>query len=321
MNPQILAVLIFFALFLLILGIHDLHSIDYKAVSKRIKKLGIENSPKEEQNEKTEHKIHLRRLLAWAGGLSITRRLGQRIEKRLEEADVMLRGGEFIVIVMVAAMGSFLFIFSITFNPMQGIIAALIAAMMPFSLLDMARAKRITSINSQLGDALTILANSMRSGYSFVQSMDLVRKELPDPISKEFSRTIREINLGTATEDALLNMARRINSEDFDLIVTAVLIQRQVGGNLAEVLDNIAGAIRDRIRIKREVKTLTAQGRISGFIIGLLPVLLGIFMFCTNTSYIMELFTTKIGLMMLSGAIVGEIAGIFIIKKIVDIKF
>jgi len=294
---------------------------DHKTVSKRIKKLGIDNSPRGEQNGKIEHTDHLRKLLEWAGGLSMSRRLGKHIDKRLEEADVMLKGGEFIVIVMTVTLGAFLVIFSFTFNLIQGIMAAIIAAIIPFSLLNMARGKRVTSINSQLSDALTILANSLRSGYSFIQSMDLVRRELPDPISKEFGRTIKEINLGTATEDALLNMAGRVNSEDFDLIVTAVLIQRQVGGNLAEVLDNIAGAIRDRIRIKREVKTITAQGRISGFIIGLLPVLLGIFMFSTNPSYIMELFITKIGLLMLSCAMLGEIAGIFIIKKIVDIKF
>ena len=262
MDPHILSVLVFFALFLLVLGIHDLNSIDHKTLSRRIKKLGIDSSQKGEQKEKTEHTDYLRKLLAWAGGLSLSRRLGQRIDKRLEEADVMLKGGEFIVIVMTVTVGSFLVMFSITFNLIQSAMVAIIAAMIPFSLLNMARGKRLVSINSQLGDALTILANSLRSGYSFIQSMDLVRKELPDPISKEFGRTLREINLGTATEDALLNMAKRINSEDFDLIVTAVLIQRQVGGNLAEVLDNIAGAIRDRIRIKREIKTLTAQGRI-----------------------------------------------------------
>jgi tight adherence protein B len=321
LNPQMLGIMVFITFFLFALGINELYRFDNKTVSRRIKKLGLEDVPGKAQGSKPQHKDTIRKLLAWAGSLSLTRRLRQRIDKKLEEADVMLKGGEFIVIVMVSSLGAFFFIFSITLNFIQSIMASAIAAMIPFSLLNTARAKRLSGINSQLGDALTILANSMRSGYSFIQSMDLVRKELPDPISKEFGRTLREINLGTATEVAMQNMARRVNSEDLDLIITAVLIQRQVGGNLAEVLDNIAEAIRDRIRIKREVKTLTAQGRISGLIIGLLPIFLGIFMFVSNPSYIMELFTNPIGLFMLACAITGEITGIFIIKKIVDINY
>jgi tight adherence protein B len=112
-----------------------------------------------------------------------------------------------------------------------------------------------------------------------------------------------------------------VNSEDLDLVITAVLIQRQVGGNLSEVLDNIAETIRDRIRIKREIRTLTAQGRISGLIIGLLPLILGGFMMVVKPSYIMQLFSSRVGLTMMMLAIVGEFTGMLIIKKIVDIKF
>ena len=129
------------------------------------------------------------------------------------------------------------------------------------------------------------------------------------------------MNLGTPIEDALNNLSKRVNSDDLELVITAVLIQRQVGGNLAEVLDNIGGAIRERIRIKREIKTLTAQGRISGVIIGLLPIFLAVFMLTANPGYILELFTNRVGLIMLTLAVLGQFIGLIVIKKIVDIKF
>jgi tight adherence protein B len=130
---------------------------------------------------------------------------------------------------------------------------------------------------------------------------------------------LQEMNWGTPTEEALLNMAARVNSEDLELVVTAVLIQRQVGGNLAEVLDNIATTIRERVRIKGEIKTLTAQGRISGLIIGLLPILLTAVIYFLNPAYIKPLFASKTGLTMVSFAVLAQILGLGLIKKIVQI--
>jgi tight adherence protein B len=247
--------------------------------------------------------------------------MGLLVDRKLEEADVLLRGGEFVVIVIACALTSSFVSFTITLNPAGSIILGLTAALIPFAALNAARNKRLSNFNAQICDALTIMANSLRSGFSFLQSMDMVRKELPDPVKKEFTRTLKEINLGTPTEEALENMAKRVNSEDLDLVITAVLIQRQVGGNLSEVLDNIAETIRDRIRIKREIRTLTAQGRISGLIIGLLPLILGGFMMVVKPSYIMQLFSSRAGLTMMMLAIMGEFTGMLIIKKIVDIKF
>lgn len=324
MDLMTLCGLVFIAVFLMVMGLDHLRSSDRQLVESRVKKLVSEDvrDPVSLREEEIKEPTDFwRKLLAWAGGLSIARRLGLLIDKKLEQADILLRGGEFIVIVVAAALGTGIFFITITSKLMTSIGAGLVAGLIPFILLNTARARRLLSFNAQIGDALSIMANALRSGFSFLQSMDMVRKELPDPIQKEFGRTIKEINYGTATERAMLNLSQRVNSEDLDLVVTAVLIQRQVGGNLSEVLDNIAEAIRDRIRIKREIKTLTAQGRISGLIIGFLPLLLGLYMFVVKPSYILELFTDPIGLLLVALAVIGELIGIMIIRKIVDIKF
>ncbi|MBM7855622.1 tight adherence protein B [Desulfohalotomaculum tongense] len=321
MDAKSTSILIFITLILLMLGIQQLKTADSKLVASRVKKLTARDIKKKlSPSNQKEHKEFWRKILTAAGELFIARRLGRLMDKKLEEADVLLKGQEFVVIVLCSSLGAAFIVTAITLNPAGGLLAGIVGGLIPFLLLSKARAKRLNNFNAQISDALTIMSNSLRSGFSFLQSMDMVRKELPDPIRKEFSRTFREINLGTTTEEALQNMARRIKSEDLDLVITAVLIQRQVGGNLAEVLDNIAETIRERIRIKREVKTLTAQGRISGVVIAVLPVLLAAFMFIANPSYIMELFTNQIGLIMLAAAITGEIIGMLLIKKIVNIK-
>lgn len=318
---ETVSVLVFLAVFLAALGVTEASSSDRRLVMTRIKRIASRDAQKEEPPA-ARHQAELwRKLLTWAGGLSLARRLGRLANKKLEEADILLRGGEFVVLVLSCALTTSLVVFTITLNPFGSIILGLAAAAMPFVALDAARAKRLSSFNAQIGDALSIMANSLRSGFSFLQGMDMVRKELPDPIKKEFTRTLKEISLGTPTEEVLENMARRVNSEDLDLVVTAVLIQKQVGGNLSEVLDNIAETIRDRMRIKREIRTLTAQGRISGLIIGLLPLILGGFMMVVRPSYVMELFSSRVGLTMLTLAVTGELTGLLIIRKIVDIKF
>lgn len=318
---ETVSVLVFLASFLTVLGISEALSSDQRQVMMRIKKIASRDAQGEEAPADRRHVELWRKLLTWAGGLSLTRRMGLLVDRKLEEADVLLRGGEFVVIVIACALTSSFVSFTITLNPAGSIILGLTGALIPFAALNAARNKRLSNFNAQICDALTIMANSLRSGFSFLQSMDMVRKELPDPVKKEFTRTLKEINLGTPTEEALENLAKRVNSEDLDLVITAVLIQRQVGGNLSEVLDNIAETIRDRIRIKREIRTLTAQGRISGLIIGLLPLILGGFMMVVKPSYIMQLFSSRAGLTMMMLAIMGEFTGMLIIKKIVDIKF
>jgi len=180
--------------------------------------------------------------------------------------------------------------------------------------------QRIKEISNQLGDTIILIANSLRAGYSFLQAIETVAEEMPDPIRKEFRILLKEMNLGISTEQALLNLVNRVPSRDLDLVVTAVLIQRQIGGNLSEILDNISTTIRQRVKLKGEIKTLTAQGRMSGWIIALLPVALGMILYAMNKEYIQLLFTNSLGQMMLLLAVVMELIGVIIIRGIVNIE-
>ena len=279
-----IAILVFITGFLLVLGIDTIRSSGQRLMASRAKKITASDVKRKLSEERpSESKELWRKLLSLAGGIFVAKRLGKYVDKRLEEADILLRGEEFVVVVVTVVLAAIFFITIITLNITAGLLSGLIAGIIPFLILDNTRSKRLMNFNGQISDALTIMSNSLRSGFSFIQAMDMVRKELPDPIKKEFTRTFREINLGTSTEEALGNLSTRVNSEDLDLVITAVLIQRQVGGNLAEVLDNISETLRERIRMKREIRTLTAQGRISGLIIEMLPIFMAVFSLLTNS--------------------------------------
>ncbi len=180
--------------------------------------------------------------------------------------------------------------------------------------------KRLKLLNEQLGDAVTMMSNSLKAGYSFFQTVDMVAEEMTGPIAEEFSILQKEVNLGLNTERALENMVNRIESEDLELMVTAVMIQRQVGGNLSEVLDKITQTIRDRVKIKGELKAITAQGRVSGLVISILPLILCLIIYLINPGQMSLLFTTPLGLLMLGVAAVMEFTGIILIRRIVRIE-
>ena len=165
------------------------------------------------------------------------------------------------------------------------------------------------------------MANALKSGYSFLQAADVVGREMPAPIGPEFSQVVRETRVNIAMEDALANLLDRIESPDLDLVVTAVLVNAQVGGNLPQVLDSISSTIRQRIRLRGQVRTLTAQGRMSGLIIGLLPVGLGLFIAVIAPEFIGLLFTHPLGWGMLGAAVVlMETLGIIVIRRIVRVE-
>jgi len=178
---------------------------------------------------------------------------------------------------------------------------------------------RLNKLNEQISDCLTVMTNSLRAGYSFQQALDLVAREMNGPLAIEFRRTLREINFGNTTEQALMNLVQRAESNDLELMLTAVLIQRQIGGNLAEIFDNISNSINDRIRLKSEIKTLTAQGRISGLMIGLLPVALFGILILISPDYIGVLLKESSGRIIMGAAVVSEIIGFLMVRKVVDI--
>ena len=157
--------------------------------------------------------------------------------------------------------------------------------MLPRFWLSRRKAGRLGAFNKQLPDTITLLANALRAGSSFLQAIELVVRESRPPISTEFGRVIREVNLGLPFEQALENMVRRVRSDDLELMATAISIQHTVGGNLAEILDSIAYTIRERIRIQGEIRTLTAQQRLSGYVVGFLPIGLAAFLFIAAPNF------------------------------------
>ncbi|MCL7452941.1 MAG: type II secretion system F family protein, partial [Anaerolineae bacterium] len=201
-----------------------------------------------------------------------------------------------------------------------GLVAAFIGFFVPRIYVNMRKRRRLHNFNDQLGDTINLLANSLRSGFSIVQSMETVARELPDPIASEFHRVTQEIGLGLTYEEALNNMLRRVPSDDLDLMITAVNIQTRVGGNLAEILDTIGHTIRERVRIKGEIRVLTAQQMISGYILTFLPVILGLVLYLINRPYIGRMFTDPCGWIMIGVSMVMITIGFFIIRKIVDIE-
>lgn len=311
----------FLTAFLIFFGLYLVVSAPRRAVEERLAKYTTE---KEEEafrpQEKEQREFNLKNLFHQTSKIFIKMSLTKRAEAELAKAALLLKGEEFILINLLTATLPAALFYLLTANLGLGVILGIGGLVVPWIVLDKAKQKRVLRFNNQIGDALTIMSSSLRAGFSFLQAMELVSKEMPAPIGEEFARALLEMNLGTSTEEALQKMTQRIESDDLDLIVTAVTIQRQVGGNLSEVLDNISHTIRERIRIKGEIKTLTAQGKMSGIVIGLLPLAICAFLFVVNPEYMKPLFTTTMGLAILVGGVVSQFIGIMVIKKIIAIE-
>ena len=202
------------------------------------------------------------------------------VAEQLLRADLKLRTSEFFMIqigmvVLLVLIAGVRFGFGLTSIP-QLFVAAVIGYLIPGRYVKYRVARRLRAFNNQLGDTLTLLSNAIKAGYSFAQAIDTVAKNAVPPIADEFGRAVREMNLGGSPDEALQNITKRVESADFDLVATAYSIHRTVGGNLAEILDNIAYTIRERVRIKGEIATLTAQARASGTLITFLPIVLAV---------------------------------------------
>ena len=295
---------------------------DRRQVYERLKGITVLNSRNigaKEGNEQG-HGIDIKKILHNTGKMFAGESVTKRLESELIKADIPLRGEEYLMLRIIAAIVPGTLVMLLTNQLIFSLLVYILAAIAPQIFVGISQQKKLRKFNYQLIDSLAIMSNSLRAGYSFMQAVELVSREMPKPIGKEFARTFREINLGTTTEEALHNLGRRMGSDDLELIITAVLIQRQIGGNLAEILDNISHTIRERVRIQGEIKTLTAQGRISGFVIGLIPPALIVLLFIVNPGYMKPLFSNPVGLAMLGAGAVSELIGILIIRKIISIE-
>jgi tight adherence protein B len=247
------------------------------------------------------------------------KRFATKVQRDLARANLKLRVAEYYYIRIGASLslGVLLFVFR---DPLSGVIGFLLGYMLPRFWVGRRIGGRLGSFNKQLPDTITLLSNSLRAGSSFLQSIELVSREGGPPMSEEMGRVVREVNLGLGMEEALHNLVRRIKSDDLDLMVTAIGIQQQVGGNLAEILDTIAFTIRERVRIKGEINTLTAQGRVSGYLVAFLPIGLGAALNAINPAFMQPLFTQTIGRILIGVGAVMMTIGFLAIRKITDIK-
>ncbi|MBE8954999.1 MAG: type II secretion system F family protein [Quinella sp. 2Q5] len=246
--------------------------------------------------------------------------VAKNLDFKLKQAGIPIFGAEFIVIVAIGSILGSLTVYVITFNISIAPLAGLAVPLFLLIWVRMRINKRREAFTEQLGDCLTTVANALRAGYSFQQAMDVVAKEMEPPMSTEFERVSTDVAMGVALEEALDQMNKRIGSADFDLVVTAVLIQREIGGNLAQILDTISYTINERIRMKREISALTAQGRFSAWVLLLLPFAVAIFCWFFNHDQMMLFITEEIGRIAIAVAIIMEILGFIVIQRIVDIE-
>ena len=250
------------------------------------------------------------------------RSFADRISIQLARADLKLTVGEYLALIVIAILGGGVVAYMIGG---RSIIFAVLGAVggyfAPSLYVGFAQGQRLNKFNDQLGDTINLLVNGLRSGYSVLQAMEAVGRELPQPVAGEFDRVVKEVQLGLTLEQSLQNMLRRVKSDDLDLVVTAINVQREVGGNLAEILEVISHTIRERVRIKGEVRVLTAQGMITGYVITFLPVALLMILYLVNKPYVELLWTRGIcgwAMLIAGGILIGS--GFLIIQKIVHIE-
>lgn len=247
--------------------------------------------------------------------------IGQKLEDELAMSGIKLNAREYlsawagltlIPVLLMALLGR---------NIISIVGVGIIGLVIPPLLVGRAKKKRQQLFNKQLSDSLVVMSNCMKSGYTFQQALESISSDMQPPISIEFARVLREIRYGVKQEDALIHMVKRVQNKDLAMLVSAVIVSSQVGANLSDILDNIAETIKDRIKIRDDVRILSAQGRISGLIIGLLPIIITLILMVINPTYILSFFNTQLGKMMICVGLIFEVIGFTIINRIVDIKY
>lgn len=318
---MILVVSLISTLFILLILIFllEYRSRSRHALARRMRYYAGEMDTQEKPKEQKTLSERFKALLQDGGRLLSNIRHARGLDLKMQKAGIPLLGTEFLILLAICLSLAFAVGFFVSSRLLVGVLVAVATAMVIWIYVLIRIDRRESAFTNQLGDCLTMVANAMRAGFSFLQAMDLISKEMEPPISDEFKHVMRDINLGASLERALEDMDRRVNSPDYSLVVTAVLIQQQVGGDLAHILDTISETIQDRIRMRREVKTLTAQGRMSGWVLVALPVLTGLLVSSISPGYMDPLLNEKIGQIAICAAIVMDIIGYLVIQKIVDI--
>ncbi|MFZ3577014.1 type II secretion system F family protein [Virgibacillus sp. DJP39] len=313
--------LIFLTTFLLFLSILQfLTPVKEETVKSRIDRYFSANKEDVVEEKKIRLKLNLNRTKINIRKKLLTKAKNNKLEISLYRAGVPLKPEEYVMFQWIAvALGAgilYLFVESIIIMPIGGIVGFLI----PRFILKKKESDKAKAFNDDLPEMISSVVGALKSGFSFPQALTSVMEEAKTPMKEELGTVLREMQYGTAMEEALNNLKERMPSDDLDLMIQAIIIQRQVGGNLATVLEKIVQTIRDRIKIQGQIATLTAQGRLSGMVIGLLPVILGLVLYLIQPDYIGVLFSHPIGLILVAIAIVSCTIGFFLIRKLTTIE-
>lgn len=240
---------------------------------------------------------------------------------QLQSADIKMRPEEFLLIWVIIAVLPALFILLISDSlGMVAAAAAVIGSIIPYMVIKIKQKQRVKKFDVQLSDALMLSCSSLRAGLSFTQAMEAISKDMPDPIASEFSIVLEEMSMGMPMDEALERLNKRINSQYLPLMVSSVLIQRQTGGNLSSILEGIANSIKEKMKLKQELKASTSSGRSTAIMVGSMPVILCLLFFLINREFIMPLFTTNLGHVFLGIAAGLEFLCFVAVKKIINIK-
>jgi tight adherence protein B len=250
----------------------------------------------------------------------LSKEKNKKLSVMLEQAGVPLKPEEYVLFqwILTALLGMILLL--ITGSFLLLVIGAIAGFYAPRLWIKRKKKKRINQFNDGLPDLITTVVGSLRAGFSFPQALMTVVEEAQSPVKEEMERVLKEMQYGSTIEDSLNELKTRMPSEDLDLMIQAIIIQRQVGGNLATVLDKIVETIRDRTKIQRQITTLTAQGKLSGIIIGLLPLILAVLLYMIEPDYIGTLFKNPIGWVMIGAGGISGIIGFVLIRKITTIE-
>lgn len=315
------------AVFILIAGIISMRAERQQEIEERLERYTTEYSSTQLAGKSTqdpdEAAAEVSLLTARLDSALAEREFAKKWRVQLARADLKLTVAEYFALHIISGLGVFLVSWFIIFgNPIAGAAAGIAGVFIPRFYVARKQGQRLRAFEGQLPDTIALWVNALRSGYSVLQAMEAISREAPEPTATEFRRVVQEVQLGVSMESALAHLLNRMPSDDMDLVNTAVNIQREVGGNLAEILDAIAHTIRERIKLKGEIRVLTSQGRITGWLISLLPIILTIFLMVVSPGYMGGLVENRMCGWPMLGIGLGLIGtGAAIIQKIVSIDY
>src|SRR5215216_572925 len=317
MNPMFLIIGGVIILILLIIGVIVTVTSERSLVEERLGRY-LEDDKAQDAGKEAGRSL----ATEWLNRRVASSSLGDRISRELARADLKFKVAEYFALIFMSTVVTALLAYLIQPQIASALIGGVIGFFIPRFYVKRQQNVRLVKFNDQLSDMLNLMVNGLRAGYSTMQALEAVSRELPTPISDEFRRVVQEMQIGISMEKALENLLRRIPSEDLDFVVTAINVQREVGGNLSEILDTISFTIRERVRIKGEIRVMTAQVRSSGLVLSLIPVFLTLALWFISPEYIGSFFDRGpfCGWLAVGTILIMILSGYFVMMKIADIE-